>query len=90
MDEIAQTEKTNMKSCPFCRSNIADEAIKCRYCQSMLLPGLPSSPIPSETQQKGKVTYVVDEGLVTFANVSGAVLGVFILLALPLSASSWK
>ena len=26
-----------MKSCPFCKEQVNDEAIKCRYCQSMLL-----------------------------------------------------
>ena len=26
-----------MKVCPFCREEIRDDALKCRYCQSMLL-----------------------------------------------------
>ena len=45
----------------------------------MLLPGLTSSGV-ADLQPKGKVTYVVDEGLVTFAKFSAAVLGVFILV----------
>jgi hypothetical protein len=46
----------------------------------MLLPGLSSSTSPAEPQVKGKVTYIVDEGLVTFAKFSGAMLGIFILV----------
>jgi hypothetical protein len=64
-----------MKTCPYCKEQVQEEAVKCRYCQSMLLSGLVAPDKPEERS----VTYVVDRGLITFAKFTGGVLAVFLV-----------
>lgn len=66
-----------MKPCPFCREEVRDDALKCRYCGSMLvsLPGGEDAAKPAA--RPGQVTYIVDEGLVTFAKFASATLAIF-------------
>jgi len=66
-----------MKTCPFCKEQINDEAIKCRFCHSMLLPVQVSEQKPLDD---GRVTYVLDRDLIRFGKFSGAVLALFLVV----------
>ena len=67
-----------MKPCPFCREQIQEEAIKCRYCDSMLVHV--SANTSEQIEDKKHVKYIVDRDLVRFGKFAVGLLGIFLIV----------
>jgi subtilase family serine protease len=68
-----------MKVCPFCREEIRDDALKCRYCSSSLLP---LQPAPETAPGPNQVVYILDKDLIRFGKFAVAVLGLVVAVGI--------
>jgi hypothetical protein len=64
-----------MKICPFCKEQIKEEAIKCRYCSSLL-----NSDLNSESPKTDKVTYILDRDLIRYAKFSISIIAILVVI----------
>lgn len=66
-----------MKTCPYCKEEVRDDATKCRHCHSSLKLTEPTASDPSEER---RITYIVDKDLIRFAKFATAVLALFLIV----------
>src|SRR5262245_21840023 len=76
-----------MKTCPFCKEKVHVDAIKCKFCRSMLVEIQLTPKATEKPTDDSRITYILDRDLVRFAKFSGAVLAVFLVVGAYLNST---
>ena len=72
------TGDRNMKACIFCKKDIADDCIKCPYCQSYLVPIATTDS--TEGKDEHSVVYIVDKGIIRFGKFCAGAVAILLIL----------
>jgi Thermolysin metallopeptidase, alpha-helical domain len=73
-----------MKTCPYCRAQLPDDALRCQHCTSWL------DQAAQKSEDKSRVVYILDQDLVRFGKFAAAILGIMILLGVYLFSFDLK